>query len=170
MNGAERRGKIIKLISESDIPLSGGALADKMSVSRQIIVKDISQLKEQGYAIISTNRGYIVNMPPRSERVFKVVHADNEIEKELRTIVSLGGVVKNVFVWHRIYGKIEGALNIASYEDVSEYIESLKSGRSSPLKKVTSEYHYHTVTAADESTLDKIRDALDKMKFLVHDE
>ena len=57
MNGAERRGKIIKLISESDIPLSGGALADKMSVSRQIIVKDISQLKEQGYAIISTNRG-----------------------------------------------------------------------------------------------------------------
>ena len=37
-------------------------------------------------------------------RVFKVYHADEDVEKELTTIVDLGGTVVDVFVYHKVYG------------------------------------------------------------------
>ena len=74
--------------------------------------------------------------------------------------------MKNVFVWHRIYGRIEGDLNISTAADVTEYMKSLKNGRSSPLKNVTSGYHYHTVYADSEAVWDKIELVLKDMGFL----
>ena len=170
MNSAEREDKILERIKESPVPVSGGALAREFGVSRQSIVKDISALKEHGYPIIATTKGYMLSMPPRPERVFKVVHSDDEVRKELETIIHAGGEVKDVFVWHKIYGKIEGSMNIKTQQDINEYIESLENGRSSPLKRVTNEYHYHTVSAENETMLDQIGKALDEIGFLVTDE
>ncbi len=170
MKGAERRDKLLELIKNSREPVTGSVLAKEAEVSRQVIVHDISLLKAEGYDIIATNRGYIINRPARAERVFKVVHTDEEIRDELELIISLGGIVKNVFVWHKIYGKICADINIATSGDIDEYIENFRTGRSSPLKNVTSEYHYHTVAAPDVYTLDKICEALDKKNFLVHNE
>ena len=169
MNTAEREDRILERIRESGVPVSGGTLARELGVSRQSIVKDISALKERGYEIIATTKGYMLRVQPRPERVIKVVHADDEVRRELETIVRTGGEVRDVFVWHKIYGRIEGALNIKTQQDINEYIESLENGRSSPLKKVTNEYHYHTVTAENEEALDKIEKALDKIGFLVKD-
>lgn len=170
MNGAQRREEILNLIKNSKIPLSGSTLSKSAGVSRQVIVQDIALLKAAGFDILSTNKGYILNAPERVSRVFKMVHADDEIGDELGTIVDLGGFVENVFVWHRIYGKIEAELGIGSRRNVAEYLDSLKTGRSSPLKNVTSEYHYHTVTAQNERTLDVIEAELDKKGYLVRDE
>lgn len=170
MKSVERREKILELISRSLKPISGTSLAEQTGVSRQIIVNDIAVLKDSGSNIISTSRGYIINQPSRAERIYKVVHTDEEIEKELRAIVDNGGEIRNVFVWHRVYGKIEGELDISTGEGVAEYLKSLRNGRSSPLKNVTSGYHYHTVCAANELVLDKIEEALDNMGFLVKDE
>ena len=170
MNTAEREDRILERIRESGVPVSGGTLAREPGVSRQSIVKDISALKERGYEIIATTKGYMLRVQPRPERVFKVVHADDEVRRELETIVRTGGEVRDVFVWHKIYGRIEGALNIKTQQDINEYIESLENGRSSPLKKVTNEYHYHTVTAESEEVLDRIGEALDEIGFLVKDE
>ena len=163
MKSVERREKILELISKSEKPVSGAMLAERTGVSRQVIVGDIASLKEDGCDIIATSRGYILS---RAERVYKVVHTDEDIEKELRAIVDNGGEVKNVFVWHRIYGRIEGELNISTAADVTEYMKSLKNGRSSPLKNVTSGYHYHTVYADSEAVLDKIELVLNDMGFL----
>lgn len=168
MKGIERREKILEYITNSKSPVTGSMLAQEMSVSRQIIVQDISRLKDAGNDIIATSRGYIINRPAKVERVFKLFHKDEEIEEELSTIISLGGMVKNVFVWHKIYGKIEADINICTREDIDEYINNFRTGRSSPLKNVTSEYHYHTVIAEDTKTLDEIGEALEKMNFLVH--
>ena len=163
MKSVERREKILELISKSEKPVSGAMLAERTGVSRQVIVGDIASLKEDGCDIIATSRGYILS---RAERVYKVVHTDEDIEKELRAIVDNGGEVKNVFVWHKIYGRIEGDLNISTAADVTEYMKSLKNGRSSPLKNVTSGYHYHTVYADSEAVLDKIELVLKDMGFL----
>ncbi len=163
MKSVERREKILELISKSEKPVSGAMIAERTGVSRQVIVRDIASLKEDGCDIIATSRGYILS---RAERVYKVVHTDEDIEKELRAIVDNGGEVKNVFVWHRIYGRIEGDLNISTAADVTEYMKSLKNGRSSPLKNVTSGYHYHTVYADSEAVLDKIELVLKDMGFL----
>ena len=166
MKSVERREKILELISKSEKPVSGAMIAERTGVSRQVIVRDIASLKEDGCDIIATSRGYILS---RAERVYKVVHTDEDIEKELWAIVDNGGEVKNVFVWHRIYGRIEGDLNISTAADVTEYMKSLKNGRSSPLKNVTSGYHYHTVYADSEAVLDKIEVVLKDMGFLCNE-
>lgn len=170
MNAAERRTELLKMIAASHKPLSGSALAMQLGVSRQVIVTDIAILKAAGNDILATNRGYMINGEKSVSRIFKVVHSDDDIETELNIVVDLGGTVENVFVWHKIYGKIEAPLNISSRRNVKEYIESLKSGRSSPLKNVTSQYHYHEITADSNRILDLIEDALKESGFLVTDE
>lgn len=170
MNSVERRKEILNLIRNSSGPLSGSSLARIVSVSRQVIVKDIAALKDEGNEIIATNRGYIINRPPRVKRVFKMVHSDDEVGDELYTILEMGGRVEDVFVWHKTYGRITAEIEIYTKEDADAYIDSLENGRSSPLKNVTSEYHYHTVTAQNEQTLDEIAAEMEKRGFLVRDE
>ena len=167
---SSRAEAILKRISESSSPVSGSMLASEFGVSRQIIVKDIAALKSQGNDIIATTKGYMLHHTPMPERVFKVVHADDEIRKELLTITGAGGIVVNVFVWHKIHGKIEAELDIRTEDDINEYIISLRTGRSSPLKNVTNGYHYHTVRAESETALDNVSTALDDIGFLVKDE
>ena len=169
MNTAERRLKILNLISVSSAPVSGSKLAQECGVSRQIIVSDIAALKSE-YEIIATSKGYIINRPKPKQRVLKLVHSDEEIEDELMTVVKCQGIVKDVFIWHKIYGKIEAAMNISTEMDVAEYMISLKNGRSKPLKQVTNDYHYHTIEAEDVSVLDTIEKALDDKGYLVKDE
>lgn len=165
----KRRNKILAFITNTQAPVSGSELSSMFGVSRQIIVSDISALKALGHDIISTNRGYILHKP-QSIRVVKVFHTDEEIGDELLSIAELGATVVDVFVWHKIYGKIEAALNISSKRDVNEYLKSLKSGRSGPLKKVTSDYHYHTLRADNEKILDDVEKMLDKKGYLVKEE
>ena len=167
MTGSDRRQEILKNIKESDRPVSGSKLAKDYEVSRQVIVQDIALLRASGYDIISTNRGYVLEGQTCAERVFKVRHTDAQLETELCTIIDLGGQVKNVMVNHKVYGHIEAELGITSRRKVKEFLADIKSGKSTPLKNITSDYHYHTVTADSEETLDLIEDELRKLGFLV---
>ena len=167
MTGSERRDAIIKQIRESRTPVPGKSLAAAYDVSRQVIVQDIALIRAAGHDIISTNRGYIINEPYSAKRVFKVRHTDEELEEELNAIVDLGGKVCNVIVNHRVYGRLEAELNITSRRKVAEFIADIKNGKSSPLKNITSDYHYHTVEADSEDTLDLIGEMLQKKGFLI---
>ena len=167
MTGSERRNEIIVKIKSSPDPISGSALAEAYKVSRQVIVQDIALLRASGYDIISTNRGYILNAPHAVCRVFKVRHTDEELENELNEIVDLGGRIVNVMVNHRVYGRMEADLNINSRRNVARFMEDLRNGKSSPLKNITSDYHYHKVEADSEETLDTIEDMLREKHYLV---
>lgn len=167
MTGTERRTKIVELIQNSEKPLSGTALAKQCDVSRQVIVQDIALIRASGYDIISTNRGYIIQEPLERERVFKVNHTDEQLEEELYSIIDLGGTVVNVMVNHRVYGHMEAELRINSRRKVEAFMEDIRSGKSSPLKNITSNYHYHKVAADSEETLDLIEEALRQKHFLV---
>lgn len=167
MTGTERRTKIVELIQNSEKPLSGTALAKQCDVSRQVIVQDIALIRASGYDIISTNRGYIIQEPLVRERVFKVNHTDEQLEEELYSIIDLGGTVVNVMVNHRVYGHMEVELRINSRRKVEAFMEDIRSGKSSPLKNITSNYHYHKVAADSEETLDLIEEALRQKHFLV---
>ncbi|MCB6309950.1 transcription repressor NadR [Mediterraneibacter glycyrrhizinilyticus] len=167
MTGTERRTKIVELIQNSEKPLSGTALAKQCDVSRQVIVQDIALIRASGYDIISTNRGYIIQEPLVRERVFKVNHTDEQLEEELYSIIDLGGTVANVMVNHRVYGHMEAELRINSRRKVEAFMEDIRSGKSSPLKNITSNYHYHKVAADSEETLDLIEEALRQKHFLV---
>ena len=167
MTGSERRAGIIRQIQKSSKPMSGSELAKSYNVSRQVIVQDIALIRANGYDIISTNRGYILNIPRSVSRVFKVQHTDEELTDELYAIVDLGGCVENVMVNHKVYGHIEANLNISSRRKVYEFMNDIKSGKSSPLKNITSNYHYHTVSEDSEETLDLIENELRQMGFLI---
>ena len=101
--------------------------------------------------------------------MFKVKHTDAQVEEELNSIVDLGGCVRNVMVNHRVYGHMEAELNITSRRKTADFIRDLRSGKSSPLKNITSGYHYHTVEADSEETLDLIGEMLREKGFLVEE-
>lgn len=167
MIGSDRRDAIVDRIRNSTVPVSGSALAAEFDVSRQVIVQDIALIRAAGHDILSTNRGYIINKPCSAKRVFKVRHTDGQLEDELNAIVDLGGKVCNVIVNHRVYGRLEAELNINSRRRVTEFVNGIRNGKSSPLKNITSGYHYHTVEADCEETLDMIGMKLREKGFLV---
>lgn len=166
MHGAQRRKKIIDMMREADAPLAGGALGKATGVSRQVVVQDIALLRTEGYPILATARGYILERPSQALRRFKVYHTNEQTEQELNTIVDLGGCVEDVMVNHRIYGKISAPLQIKNRRDVQHFMESLRTGKSSPLLNVTSGYHFHNISADSEEILDEIETALREQKFL----
>ena len=104
MRAIERRKKLVALLMAGQKAVSGSELSKYLGVSRQIIVQDIAVLKAAGYDIISTHYGYILKDSPLIQRVVKVYHTTEQTEDELTTIVELGGMVVDVFVWHKVYG------------------------------------------------------------------
>ena len=167
MKVAERRKAIVNLLLSTKEPISGGELAKQFGISRQIIVQDITVLKGTGYEILSTSQGYVMQKSPLSERVFKLRHTTEETEDELSCIVHLGGTVVDVFVWHKVYGKIEATLNIFSQLQIKQFLEGVRTGQSSELMHITGGYHYHTVRADSEAVLDRIEKELIKRNYIV---
>ena len=142
MTGADRRKKLIFLMRESEQPLSGTQLGQVTGVSRQVVVQDIALLRSEGYPIVSPAKGSLLNAPKCAPRVLKVCHTNDQVEEELTTIVDLGGTVLNVMVNHRVYGRVEAALNIRNRLDVQGFLNDLRTGKSVPLLNVTSGYHF----------------------------
>lgn len=167
MKADNRRKEIVSLLMSELNPTSGTALAKRFGVSRQIIVQDISVLKAAGFQIISTHSGYLIHRTPLAEKVFKVRHTSGQTEDELNLIVDLGGTVADVFVWHKVYGKVEARLNISSRFHVKQFLEGIRSGKSKELMNITDGYHYHTVRAESENVLEQIEEALTDKGYLV---
>lgn len=167
MTGEKRRQEILKSIQETSKPLSGSALAKRYQVSRQVIVQDIALLRAANYDIYSTNRGYLIHQTGKAVRTFAVAHTDWQIEDELSLIVDNGGSVKDVVVEHDVYGRLAADLSISSRRDINEFISDIESGKSEPLKNLTSGLHFHRVEAESEEILDVIEQELKERGYLV---
>ena len=166
MTGADRRKLLISMMRETDQPVSGTALGKNTRVTRQVIVQDIALLRTEGYPIVSTARGYMIDKPREVYRVIKVCHTNEQVEDELTTIVDLGGSVANVMVNHRVYGMLDAPLEIKNRRDVAKFVNDLKTGKSTSLLNVTSGYHFHKISAESEEILDEIEEALRQKNYL----
>lgn len=80
--------------------------------------------------------------------------------------MDLGGIVADVYVWHKAYGKMEAKLNISSRKQIAQFIENVRTGKSVELMHITGGYHYHTVRADSEKTLDQIEAELSKRNYI----
>ncbi len=165
MTGEERRKEILEMLGTR--PLPAARLAQTFGVSRQVVVQDVALLRAEGKEIVATNRGYILSRGRACSRVFKVRHSDGETREELCLIVDEGGCAEDVFVHHKVYGTIRAHMGIDSRSKVGAFMAEIASGKSVFLKNITSDYHYHTVTAADEKTLDRIEEQLSRRGFLI---
>ncbi|MBQ9807126.1 MAG: transcription repressor NadR [Clostridia bacterium] len=166
MKVEKRRRGIIDLLANEKRAVSGGELSKIFGVSRQIIVQDISALKKSGFDIVATHTGYVIRTSPFHERVVEVFHSAEQTEEELSLILNMGGTIVDVFVWHKVYGKIKARLNIADKETLAQFLEGIRSGKSGELLNITGGYHYHTVRADSEEALDRIAAALAEKGFL----
>ena len=81
--------------------------------------------------------------------------------------MDLGATVEDVYVQHRIYGKIAATMNIQSRKDVNHFMDTIYHSVSTPLKNITDGYHFHTIFAKDEETLDEVKEALTEAGFFV---
>ena len=160
MKGTQRREEIIRILQTSEVPVPGTDLAEQLGVSRQVIVQDMALLRTAGTEIVSTHRGYVLTGAKQVSRVFKVVHTEAQVEEELNLYVDFGGKVEDVFVYHKVHGVIRVPMNIRSRRDVRKYMEDISTGKSTQLMKLTSNYHYHTITADSEEILDQIQEEL----------
>ena len=171
MTGEERRMKILRKLQEANTPLSGSALAKICQVSRQIIVQDIALMRAENYGILSTNRGYLLrsnkaqNIQPK--RVFFVKHDTDQVFDEFKTILDLGGKILDVAVEHELYGQISIDLMIETESDAIDFYTKLQSCKDNPLKVLTDDCHYHTVSAPSEKLLDLIELELSSKGYLI---
>jgi len=169
MDRNKRREKLIQIIKDSNVPISGSDLSKMLGVSRQVIVQDIALLRASDYNIISTTKGYLLyqDSKPRYTRVISVKHTNDEIEDELCTIVDNGARVLDVHVIHEIYGQIATELIIRNRSDVYDFVKKVKEKKIVPLKELTAGYHHHTIEADDEETLDRVVEALRKKNYIL---
>lgn len=166
MTGEIRREQMLQMLKKQGAPISGATLAKNFSVSRQVIVQDIALLRAKGVAVESFARGYLLTKKAPVQRIFKVLHTDDEVECELNLIVDAGGTVADVFVFHKYYGTVRADMDIRSRLDVRRFLSDIASGKSGLLKNVTAGYHYHTVTADHAEALDHIEQSLRERGFL----
>jgi transcriptional regulator of NAD metabolism len=173
MNGETRRMQILQLLKERSEPISGTALAGIFRVSRQVIVQDIALMRAENHQILSTNKGYLYRTEEeetvRPKRVFFVRHRDDQVLEEFMTVIDLGGRILDVAVEHELYGQIRVDLLVETAQDADAFVQKLHACRDNPLKMLTDDCHYHTVTAPSERLLDLIEEDLHKKGFLIPD-
>ena len=122
-----RRQAVAQALEEGVGAVSAAALAERFSVSRQIIVGDVALLRAGGTDILATPRGYLLGGRGGGvERTVACVHAPEEMERELNAIVDAGGEVVDVIVEHPVYGQLTGLLGVRSRYDVAEFVRRVE--------------------------------------------
>ena len=153
----ERRGELLKLLSETREPLSAGTLAARLGVSRQIIVGDVALLRASGERISATPRGYVRGREEESlVRTVACQHDEADTERELNIMVDNGCTVRDVIVEHPVYGELTGTLDIRSRYDVSQFMLRLAQADAMPLSYLTDGVHLHTLLCPDEEAFQRV--------------
>lgn len=172
MRVQERRKNILDALAKAEEPLTGGDLAKRFTVSRQVIVQDIALLRARGEEVLATPRGYILASKLRKELITATLvcqHSPAEVETELLAIVRQGGRVLDVIVEHPIYGELRGLLMINSLQDVHRFMEKISRTAARPLSDLTEGLHLHTVEVPDATSLQEIKMALRELGFLMEE-
>lgn len=165
--GIARRDQLLDVLRAAHGPLSGQQLAERLGVSRQVVVQDCALLRAGGHDIIATPRGYI--LPAKHDAVRAILasrHSREHTYDELCIMVDCGLKVVDVIVEHPVYGELRGSLMMTSRQDVQEFCQRVDTGEVSLLSGLSGGLHLHTVEAATRERLDRARDMLRQRGFL----
>lgn len=168
MDGQTRRKEMIAMLKKAKGPISGVSLGKTFGISRQVVVQDVALLRAEGYDVLATARGYILNQEAGmlATRMIGVKHGDEDLLDELNTIVDNGGRVRNVIISHSIYGDVVGDLMLKNRRDVKQFVDKVKENKAVPLSMLTDGVHIHTVEAGSEEELDIIEGELKAKGYL----
>lgn len=168
MTGQQRREEILNMLKENKGYQNATQIASRFGVSRQIIVSDIAILRAQGIDIISTPRGYILEINSHSNIINAVAcsHEKEQIQDEFFTIIDLGGCICDVLVEHPVYGQISAELNIRSRYEAELFMEKMSSESNKPLSALTGGLHVHRIETRTQEDFSRILRALKEKKII----
>ncbi len=138
MHAEQRRQAIREILQHADQPVSATVLANRFSVSRQIIVGDIALL-----------------------------HSAAGMEEELNAMVDEGCTVLDVIVEHPVYGQLTGSLQLSSRHDVRQFLDRCARSDARPLSDLTGGIHLHTLSCPDEAAAERVRSVLRELGVLL---
>lgn len=172
---SERRSAILAVLRREGRPVTGAELADRFGVTRAVVVHDVALLRAAGEPIQATPAGYVYGPPARRAHAVQVAvrHGPSlaEIRRELLAVVDEGAFVRDVIVEHPLYGELRGLLMLGSRRDVLEFCARMRASRAEPLLTLDPQgTHLHTLEADDPAALDRAREALRRLGFLVEDD
>ena len=166
MRAEERRQAILGHLRQSSRPVSAGLLAERFSVSRQVVVGDVALLRASGADISATPRGYVILKADRGLiRRVACRHDGRGMEAELCAVVDQGCSVLDVIVEHPVYGQLTGPLQLSSRYDVGQFLSRCAGAR--PLSDLTGGIHLHTLSCPDEDAFRRVRDVLRDLGVLL---
>ena len=170
MNAVQRREALSRCLTETPCPVSATALAQRFSVSRQIIVGDIALLRAAGAEISATPRGYVI-LPATTGLTRQVAcqHDAAGMEAGLNTMVDNGCTVVDVIVEHPVYGQLTGPLQLSNRYDVAQFLSRCAQSEARPLSALTEGIHLHTLSCSDEAAFNRVREALRALGVLLED-
>lgn len=168
MHAEERRTRLLEMLQDRDEYQNAAGLAGQLGVSRQIIVSDVAILRERGWDIISTPRGYLLD--DRSDWGYSGTvacrHDGEGVRKEFYIIVDNGGAVIDISVEHPIYGQITARLDIRSRYDADLFIERCREEKAVLLSSLTDGLHLHRVGVPRREDFLRIRSQLKEAGIL----
>ena len=170
MHAQERRQEILKLLHQSAHPISASALAERFSVTRQVIVGDIALLRAGGAEISATPRGYV--LPRATDGITRTIACRHTLEQtgtELDILVDNGCTVLDVIVEHPVYGQLTGQLQISSRYDVEQFLARVQAHDAAPLSMLTGGIHLHTLRCPDAAACERACAALKAAGLLLDD-
>lgn len=170
--GEQRRQILLEKLKTSGAPLTGSELAAFASVSRQVIVGDMTLLKARNEPILATSQGYLYLDNQNSAEASRQIacrHKPEETEEELLVLVGTGATVKDVSVEHPVYGELTAGIHVSNAAEVEVFMQRVRDTGASYLLELTDGTHLHTITAANEAVLDTAVAAMRKHGFLLED-
>ena len=168
MRAEERRQAILEHLRQSSRPVSAGYLAERFSVSRQVVVGDVALLRAAGADISATPRGYVILKAGRGlTRRVACRHDAAGMESELCAMVDQGCAVLDVIVEHPVYGRLTGPLQLSSRYDVGQFLLRCGAEEARPLSDLTGGIHLHTLSCPDEAAFRRVQAALRELGVLL---
>lgn len=168
MNAEQRRTRLLEILQEKDEYLNASRLSHQLGVSRQIIVSDVAILRERGWDIISTPRGYLLDDKAEWGYTGTVAcrHDEEGVREEFYIIVDNGGSVIDISVEHPIYGQLTAQLDVRSRYDADLFIDRCREEKAVLLSALTDGLHLHRVGTQRREDFLRIRAALAKAGIL----
>ena len=168
MHADERRTRLLEILQDKNEYQNAASLAAQLGVSRQIIVSDVAILRERGWDIISTPRGYLLDEKEDWGYCGAVVcrHDEEGVRQEFYIVVDNGGTVVDIAVEHPIYGQLTARLDIRSRYDADLFIDRCREEKAVLLSALTDGVHLHHIGVQRKEDFLRIRAALGRAGLL----
>lgn len=166
MTAIQRRNAIYDQLTEAQSPISATTLAQRFSVTRQVIVGDIALLRAEGHRITATPRGYMIPSEVGLVRTIACFHRAEDTQRELFAMVDCGCTVVDVIVEHPVYGQLTAPLALSSRYDVEQFIQRMKDSHAQPISALTDGVHLHTLSCPNEEVFAYLKATLADMGML----